>query len=63
MRKSGQETFEGTVEGFRDVDLKKGDSEPQRHTFAKITLKNGSSKVVDLGGELEGSSRKSERPN
>jgi len=45
--------FEGTVDGFRDVDLKLRDGKSEKHSFVRVRLKDGEKRVISLGKRLE----------
>lgn len=44
--------FEGTVDGFKKVDLENSAGERDYSTFVRIRLKNGHARVVDLGNHV-----------
>lgn len=45
--------FEGTVEGFRDVDLKLREGKSEKHSFVRVRLENGDKRVISLGKRLD----------
>lgn len=45
--------FEGTVDGFRRVNLRTRDGKSEQHSFVKVRLKNNESRVISLGTRLD----------
>lgn len=45
--------FDGTVDGFKKVNLQAGDGREEESTFVRVRLKNGESRVVNLGSRID----------
>ncbi len=45
-------TFEGKVDGFKKVNLSNKTGRKEDHSFVRIRLKNGDSRVISLGGRV-----------
>lgn len=52
-RGSGALSLEGTVQAFREVNLRRGQAAPQRHSWIKIDLESGYTATIDLGPEKD----------
>jgi hypothetical protein len=50
---SGSVNIEGTVQAFREVNLRRGQSAPQQHSWIKVDLESGYTTTIDLGPEKE----------
>ena len=44
--------FDGTVDGFKKVNLQRGKEKEDHSTFVRIRLKNGEAQVVNLGNRV-----------
>jgi hypothetical protein len=51
-RQGQQRTLAGTIEGFREVNVRSRQGERDRFTVVRVRLKDGRSAVVDLGKRL-----------
>lgn len=58
---SGFVSLEGTVQAFREVNLRRGEGAPQQHSWIKVDLESGYSATIDLGPEKDLSDLELER--
>ncbi len=53
VKGEGSVTLEGTVQGFREVNLRRGQNLPEEHTWVRIQMESGYDAIVDLGRQKE----------
>ncbi len=51
--KQQRSSFSGRIDGFRSIDLTDQEGVREKHSFVKVTLKDGSSRVLSLGGKTD----------